>query len=124
MKRWILFALALGLLFASASPAMAAGPGGTRGTFALAGKIAAIGDGSVTIQVLAGNKIVKPYVGQELTVAVTDSTRFLLKNGAVTTPIAFADLKVGDAVSVNGRLADNVWTASRITVGAKLVHFP
>lgn len=47
---------------------MAAGPGDPRGPFALAGKIAAIGDGSVTIQVLAGNKIVKPYVGQELTV--------------------------------------------------------
>jgi hypothetical protein len=124
MKRWMLFVLVFGLLLSIVSPAMAAGPGGPRGRFALAGKITAIGDGTVTVKVLAGNKLVKPYVGQELTVTVTDSTRFLLKEGTAVTPITLADLKVGDKVSVNGRLANQVWTAKRITVGAKLVHFP
>jgi len=119
MKRWLLFVLVLGLFFASVSPAMAAGPG-PRGTFALAGKITAIGDGNVTIQVLVGNKVVKPYAGQVLTVTVTTSTRFLLKDGTV---IAFADLKVGDAVSMHGTFVDQVWIASRITVGAQLIHF-
>ena len=119
MKRWMLFVLVLGMLFASVSPAMAAGPG-PRGTFALSGKITSIGDGSVTVQVLAGNVLVKPYLTKDVTVVVTTSTRFLLKDGTV---IAFADLKVGDAVSVNGTVVNQVWTASRITVGAKLIHF-
>ena len=122
MKRWLLFVLVLGMLFATVSPAMAAGSG-TRGTFTLAGKITAIGDGTVTVQVLTGNKLVNSYLGKELTVTVTDSTRFLLKDGTVVTPITFADLKVGDAVSVNGTVANQVWTAKRITVGAKLIHF-
>lgn len=124
MKRWMLFVLVLGLLFVSVSPAMAAGPGGPRGTFTLVGKIAAISEGHVTIQVFAGNKLVKPYIDQTLTVTVTASTRFLLKDGAVVKPITFADLKVGDAVSVNGKAANDIWTATRITVGAKLIHYP
>jgi hypothetical protein len=120
----MLLALVLGLLLAAVSPAMAASPRGPRGVFALAGKITALGDGTVTVKVLAGNKLVKPYRGQELTVTVTEATRYLLKEGTTVTPITFADLKVGDKVSVNGRVANQVWTATRITVGARLVHFP
>lgn len=123
MKRLILFVLLFGLVFVSASPALAAG-NGPRDTFALAGTVTAIGDGTVTIQVLGGNRLVKPYIGQPLTVATTASTSFLLKEGTVVVPITFADLKVGDAVSVNGIVANQVWTANRITVGALLIHFP
>ncbi|NWG05829.1 MAG: hypothetical protein HXY35_03975 [Chloroflexi bacterium] len=122
MKRWILVMLVLGLFFASASPVMAAGPG-PRGTFAFSGKITAIGDGTITVQVLAGNKLVRPYLGKELNVTVAGSTRFLLKNGTVVTPITFTDLKVGDAVSLNGTVANQVWTAKRVTIGAQLIHF-
>jgi len=124
MKRWILFVLVLGLFLASTSPAMAAGPGGPRTNFVLVGEITAIADQTVTIQVLRGNKLVRPYFGQELTVAVTASTRFLLKEGTEIKPITFADLKVGDKISVKGRLAKQIWTAKRITVGARLVHLP
>ncbi|MBI5944766.1 MAG: hypothetical protein HY864_10395 [Chloroflexi bacterium] len=123
MKRLILFVLVFGLVFASVSPALAAGKG-PRGTFALAGTITAIGDGSVTVQVLGGSKLVKPFINQALTVTVTASTRYLLKEGTTTTLISFADLKVGDSVSVNGTVANNVWTAKRITVGAQLIHYP
>lgn len=122
MKRLILFVLVFGLVFVSASPALAAGKG-PRGTFALTGTITAIGDGSVTVQVLGGSKLVKPYINQALTVTVTVSTRYLLKEGTTTTLISFADLKIGDSVSVNGTAANNVWTAKRITVGAQLIHF-
>jgi|WetSurMetagenome_2_1015567.scaffolds.fasta_scaffold447165_2 hypothetical protein len=115
MKRWLLLALVLGMLFVS----VAAGPG-PRGNFALAGKINAIKDGTVTVQVLTGNMLVKPYLNKDLTVSMTSSTRYLLKDGTV---IAFTDLKVGDAVSVNGTVVNQVWTASRITVGAQLIHF-
>jgi hypothetical protein len=124
MKRWMLFMLVLSLLLTSVSPAMAAGPKGPRGRFALAGKITAIGDGTVTVQALRGNKLVKPFLGQELTVTVTDATRILLKDGTTVTPITFADLKVGDKLSVNGRVANQVWIAKRITVGARLAHVP
>ena len=123
MKRWLLFVLLFGLLFATVIPVSAAG-NGSRSNFTLVGRITAIGDGTVTVQVLAGNKLAQPKIDQALAVAVTDSTRFLLNDGTVVTPITFADLKVGDAVSVHGTLANDVWTASRITVGAKLIHFP
>lgn len=123
MKRWLLFVLLFGLLFATVMPVSAAG-NGPRSNFTLVGRITAIGDGTVTVQVLAGNKLAQPKIDQVLAVVVTDSTRFLLNDGTVITPITFADLKVGDAVSVHGTLANDVWTASRITVGAKLIHFP
>lgn len=123
MKRWLLFMLVFGLLFTAVTPAYAAGKS-PRSNFTLTGRITAIGNSTVTIQVLAGNKIVKPFVGKELTVTVTDSTRFLFNDGTVTKPITFTDLKIGDPVSVHGKFANDVWTVSRITVGAKLTHFP
>jgi hypothetical protein len=39
-------------------------------------------------------------------------------------PITFADLAVGQKVSVSGTVANNVWTVARITVGADLIHLP
>jgi len=122
MKRWLLFVLLLGLLFATALPVSAAGNG--RSNFTLAGRITAIGDDTVTIEFLSGNKTVKPYLDSEWPVTVTGSTRYLLKDGDLTVPITFADLKEDDLVSVHGTFVGNVWTASRITVGAKLIHFP
>lgn len=123
MKRWLLFMLVFGLLFAAVTPAYAAGKS-PRSNFTLTGRITAIGDSTVTIQVLAGNKIVKPFVGKELTVTVTSATRLLEIVDDIAVPITFNDLEVGDPVSVHGKFANDVWTASRITVGAKLVHFP
>ena len=123
MKRWLLFVLLLGLLFATVLPVSAAGNG--RSNFTLAGRITAIVDeNTVTIKFLSGNKTVKPYLGIELPVTVTGSTCYLLKDGDVAAPITFADLKEDDLVSVHGTFAGNDWTASRITVGAKLIHFP
>lgn len=123
MKRWLLFVLLFGLLFTTALPVSAAG-NGPRSNFTLVGRITAIGENTVTIQVLAGNKPVKPFVGKELTVAVTDATRFLEIVGDIAVPITFNDLEVGDPVSVHGKSVNGIWTASRITVGAKLIHFP
>jgi hypothetical protein len=45
-------------------------------------------------------------------------------DGTTTTTIGFADLKVGQQASANGTAANNVWTASRITVGASLGCLP
>ena len=123
MKRWSLLVILSVLLFATVIPVSAAGYGPRSSVFTFVGNINAIGGNTVTVQVLGANKLAQPNVAQTFTVTVTDSTRYLLNNGTVVVLITFADLKVGDAVSVYGTLVDGVWIASRITVGAKLIHY-
>jgi heme/copper-type cytochrome/quinol oxidase subunit 2 len=141
MKKFVIFTLVLVLLAVSVVPAYAASQ--TRGKhgnvnknqvkqhgkmpFALAGTIASLDPvaGTVTVTVVCGNKLVKPYIGQDLTLQTINTTRFLLRNpDGTATPITFDDLVVGQNVSSNGKLADNVWTANRITVGADLNCLP
>ena len=140
MKKMLVLLVVLMLTFAIVIPAAAGnGPGGggngtgpgtgqgqqgTRGTFAITGTIAAIGTNSVTINVTRANKLVQPYLGTQLTMTVTSGIRYLYKDGTTITTIGFADLKVGQPVSVNGILANNIWTVSRITVGASLSCLP
>ena len=141
MKKILTITLVLVLLAVTVVPALAAGgppagkgPGAGKSagrigvsTFALAGTIASIDPTAhtVTVAVVSGNKQAKQYIGQNLTLLTTVSTRFLLRNpDSVATPITFADLSVGQKVSVNGQLTDNVWVATRITVGARLICLP
>ena len=120
MKRFLPLLLAFALTLALATPALAAGKG--KAPFSLVGTIKAIDatTQTVTIQVLRGNALVKPFINQTVTLKTGAHTRFLFTDGTTTTTITFADLKVGDPVSATGVLLDNVWTAARITVGAKL----
>jgi hypothetical protein len=97
---------------------------GTRGVFTMSGTIAAIGTSTVTIDVLHGNKLVQPYLGTQVIVTVTSLTRYLSKDGTTTTTIGLADLQVGQQVSAYGTVANNIWTISRITVGASLSCLP
>jgi hypothetical protein len=97
---------------------------GTRGIFDMSGTIAAIGNNEVTINVIRGNKLVQPYLGTKVNVTMTSQTRYLYTDGTTTTTIGFADLQVGQQVSVHGTVADNIWTASRITVGALMSCLP
>ena len=126
MKKLFVIALALLIALTAVGPAFAAGS--ARGTFSLVANISAIDSvsGAVTVTVITGNKLVKSYIGQNLVMTTTASTRYLYKSSATAVPVAitFADLKVGDAVSVNGKLVTGVWTASRITVGASLTCLP
>jgi hypothetical protein len=126
MKKLFVVALALLLALTAVGPTFAAG--GARGTFSLVANISAIdpASGAVTVTVIKGNTLVKSYFGQNLVMTTTASTRYLYKSSATAVPvtITFADLKVGDAVSVNGTLANGVWTAARITVGASLTCLP
>lgn len=126
MKKLIVVVLTVLVMMTAVSPALAAG--GPRGTFALAGKISAVDSaaGTVTITVASGNTLVKPFIKQDVVIRTTSTTRYLYKSSvtAVATTIKLTDLKVGDAVSVNGTTANNVWTASRITVGASLSCLP
>jgi hypothetical protein len=130
MKKIFSVSLALFLLVVTVMPALAASEPARapRGPFALVGTISAIdpASGTVTVNVLKGNKLVQPYLGQSVVLNTTAGTRYLLKVSAtaVATRITFADLKMGDPVSVNGTLANGIWTATRITVGASLSCFP
>jgi hypothetical protein len=99
-----------------------------RGPFALVGKITAIDDitGVVTVNVVRGNKLAQPYIDLDVALTTTASTIYLYKASAtaIPTPITFADLKVGNWVSASGSLVNGIWTATRITVGAKLSCLP
>ena len=90
--------------------------------FTLAGKITAINGNVVTVQVVSGNPIARPYVGQTVALQTTAATRFLQVTASGTVVITLADLQVGQNVSAQGKLANNVWTTDRITVGAKIIH--
>jgi uncharacterized protein (DUF2141 family) len=126
MKKLFVVALALLIALTAVGPVFAAGS--PRGTFTLVATISAIDpvSGAVTVSVLKGNTLVKSYVGQNLVMTTTAKTRYLYKSSATAVPvtITFADLKVGDAVSINGTLANGVWTTARITVGASLTCLP
>lgn len=149
MKKILVVLLTAVLLATTAAPVYASGngPGGggggsggggtgtqqksPRGVFAIVGTIEAVssdpvGGGSITVQVLRGNKLAAPFIGASVVVTVTPQTRFLYRSSetAAATIITFADLRVGQSVSVNGTTANNVWSARRITVGASLSCLP
>ena len=114
------------MLVVSVTPAFAASkdPARRRGTlFTLSGQITSIADSPVTLNVLTVSAVARPYLGETLNIETTTSTRFLLKTPDGTVTIALEDLEVGDKVNVQGGVADGVWTATRITVGAKLIHW-
>lgn len=138
MKKLFVLTLVLALVAVTVVPALAAGsPPEANGCvngfcvqkapYALAGTIASLDPETrtVTVTVACGNLLVKPFIGENLTLQTTDATRFLQRNpGSTATPITFDDLAIGQKVSSYGRLVNNVWTAGRITVGAKLSCLP
>lgn len=123
MKRWVILLLVVMLVAGIAAPALAAGnKPPKRMPFNLVGRITAVDTGAATVavEVVRGNRVVKPFIGKTVTVQVTASTRLLRRAEPEAVPITLADLKVGDAVSIHGVLSGDAWTASRITVGAEL----
>lgn len=127
MRRWTLLLVTVLILTMAATPALAAGKTPPkRQPFNLVGRITAVDTGAatVTVEVLRGNRVVKPFIGKTVTIQTDAATRFLKKTDTGTVPITLADLRVGDAVSVQGRLAGDIWTANRITVGASLAGLP
>ena len=125
----VLLLLAMAVIPVAAKGGGNGGSSGTqqqspRGTFAITGKIFAIDtvNRTVTVQVLRGNKLGLPYFNQNLLITTTLKTRFLYKASTTSTAtmITFEQLKIGDPISVNGIVANTIWTATRITVGASL----
>ena len=126
MKKLLFVLLLVTMLFSGVIPAFAASADAARrrGTlFTLSGQITAIAGDTVTVDVLTGSAVVRPYLGETLDIETTTSTRFLLKTPDGTVTISLEDLEVGGKVSVQGSVAEDVWTATRITVGAKLIHW-
>jgi len=143
MKKLITSIIILVLLTITVVPALASGgqaavsnqyrnriqEGGQRGkgTFSLVGTITSLDptNYSVTVLVACGSKLVKPFIGQYLTIQTNEATRFLLRNlGKPATPITYGELEIGQNISINGKVVDNLWTANRITVGAELECTP
>jgi len=128
MNKGLVLGLAVMLLLVSVMPSLAAGgpPAGrgSNGAFTLAGTITAIDGTTVTVHVVGGSSSVKAFVGKDLVLQTIDDTRYLLRTSTVTVPITFADLQVGQTISASGTVANDVWTALRITVGAELIHHP
>ena len=129
MKKSLVVLMVVALLAVSAVPAFAARgvppqpPTPNKGgLFTLVGTIAAIDGSVVSVTVVNGNPIAKPYVGQTVALQTTAATRFLLTTPTGTVVITLADLQVGQNVSAQGKLANGTWTASRITAGAKIIH--
>lgn len=128
MKKFMMIAMLVVLLLMSVTTAFAAGGPIVergRGPFTLTGTITAIDGGTITVKVVAGNRLVKSYIGQEAPVLTTATTVILQRNpDGVATRLTLADLAVGQNVSVSGRVVAGNLTATRITVGAKLLHLP
>ena len=129
MKKSLVVLMVVVLLAMSAVPAFAAKgvpPQPTApnkgGQFTLVGTIAAIDGSVVSVTVVSGNPIAKPYIGQTVALQTTAATRFLLTTPTGTVVITLADLQVGQNVSAQGKLASGVWTANRITTGALIEH--
>jgi hypothetical protein len=90
--------------------------GSSPGIFALTGTIAGLPGGAIAVEVLSGNRFVKPSVGEELEVLVTGSTYYKLHTDEGPVPIGYGDLEVGDAVGIRGTVSGEVFTAERVIV--------
>jgi hypothetical protein len=100
---------------------------GSRAPYALSGTITLVNSDAqtITVNVACGNTLVKSYIGSDVALKISASTRLLLRNADGTaTPISFADLQVGQTVSSQGSLVNGAFTASRVTVGALLNCLP
>ncbi len=76
---------------------------------------------SFTVDVVGGRA--QTYVGQEITVRTTETTRFVHHDDTTISWITFDDLNVGDAVSLWGVPdADGTITAWRVTTGITPLH--
>lgn len=114
----------VGLLAMTVAPAAAGGDNNQRrwqgNVFGLVGEVTAVdaGTGTITVLVRAGNRLVKDYIGEELTVETDDDTLFLIYGDPKCTIGDFTDVAVGADVSMNGLVdEDGTFLARRVTIG-------
>ena len=133
MKKLLLFSLVIVLVLVSTLPAApvsamsekCANVVNLKGTlrFALAGRVRAVDtlNRTVTVEILAGNRIAKKCLGEYIVLDTTANTRFLYSGGAKS---SIANLSWGDPVSANGKVdkLTGEWVARRISEGASLLN--
>jgi hypothetical protein len=83
--------------------------------FALTGTITLLDTGSIRVMVYNGNRFVKPYIGQELVVLVTEDTVYRAYTPDGCVPIDFEHLEEGDSVYIKGTVSEGVFTALQVT---------
>ncbi len=127
-KRLVILTMVTLVTLVAVTPVLAGhgGPGGNGGgggrpLFALVGTITVIGDNTITVQVVDGNRFVEPYIPGELTVQLTGSTNYFEWDPDGRLPIDLEDVALGDTTSIHGTVADDVFTADRVTVGVLCV---
>ena len=123
MKRILVPLLVVMLLLGSVSPVLADYRSSdlSTGQFRLTGTITAINPltKTVTVRVMNGNPLVQPYIGKTLKIQASVQTRYQLRQGTTLTSIKFANLTIGDHVTVNGMHREQAWNAWCFTVGPK-----
>jgi hypothetical protein len=126
MKKLIVILLAVVIAFSVSAPVFAKSEStqGANGIYTLVGTITAIDsvNKTVTVHILRSNLLARPYKGTDVVLTTLETTKFLEKDGVITTAIKFEDLVVGDVVSSRGKLVDGLWKAWRITVNPLLLH--
>jgi len=127
MRKIAVLLAVLTLLVVGSAPVLAApkppagkGNDGSK-AFVVTGTIADwnTGAGTITIQVVQGNKRVKSYIGTTLTIQTNSATRLLLMQpDSKPTPITWGQLEPGQVVRAQGVVVNQVWTATRVRVWA------
>jgi hypothetical protein len=84
------------------------------------GTVTQVGTDSISVQVAAGNRNVKEYVGEELILLLGEATKYMQWAEEGSVPIELADVAAGDTVNVHGILDEGTFTATRITVEVPL----
>ena len=123
--------VAVALLAVTAVPAMAGGDNNQRrwqgSVFGLVGQVTAVDAvaRTITVQVHTGNRLVKDYIGQELTITTSEDTLFLRYEDPKCEIIALEDVEVGAYASMNGIVipgdeGNEIFLAKRVTVDVPL----
>ena len=90
--------------------------------FALVGEVTALDAEAqtITVKVCTANRLIKDYVGLELTITTNEGTLFLRFGETECEVIAFEDVEVGAYISVNGHVLNDLFVAKRVTVDVPL----
>lgn len=127
MKRRVWLGIAvLVLLAAAVMPVMAEGDKNRvrwqGNVFSLVGEVTAVDTEyrTITVEVHTGNRQIKAYIGEELTINTRTDTMFLRLGEIKCEVITLEDVAEGDYVSVSGHMVDTLFVAKRVTVGVPL----
>jgi hypothetical protein len=119
-KKLVTLAMIALVALLAVTPALASESGVNGGSpqhFSVLGTITAIDGDTITLYVLEGSRLVRPYIGQALTVQMTPATLYYEWTPDGLVPITFGDVGVGDMTNVHGTVAeDGDFTAGRVTL--------